>query len=109
MAYDERHADILRNALADLDGVTERKMFGGLCFMLAGNMLCGVHADGGMARVGKERESAALAWEGVDPLSFTGRRMGGIVELTADALEDDETRTAILGLARDFVGELPPK
>lgn len=109
MAYDERHADILRASLADLDGVTEKKMFGGLCFLLHGNMLCGVHAGGGMARVGKDREAAALEWDGVDPLSFTGRKMGGIVELTAAALEDETIREDVLELAREFVGALPPK
>lgn len=109
MAYDESHARVFRDALADLDGVTEKRMFGGLCFLLNGNMICGVHKDGGMARVGKEHEAAALENEGVDPLSFTGRRMGGMVEFTEAALLDESIREDVLGLARDFVGSLPPK
>ncbi|MFT4555661.1 MAG: hypothetical protein ACI92S_000993 [Planctomycetaceae bacterium] len=68
MAYSEEHAQILRDALSDLSGVTEKKMFGGLCFMLNGNMLCGVHKDGGMARVGKDNEAAALELDGVEPV-----------------------------------------
>lgn len=74
-----------------------------------GNMLCGVHAGGGMARVGKDNEAAALALDGVAPLSFTGRRMGGLVEFTAEALESETTRTAVLRLAKQFVLPLPPK
>lgn len=109
MAFNEEHAQLLRESLRGLGGVSEKRMFGGLCFLLNGNMLCGVHKDGGMARVGKERERAALALEGVAPLSFTGRKMGGIVEFDEAALEDEETREAVLALARDFVGSLPAK
>lgn len=72
-------------------------------------MLCGVHQDGGMARVGKESESAALQLGGVDPPSFTGRPMGGKVETTAEALEDEAIRSKLLALAREFVGSLPAK
>jgi hypothetical protein len=109
MAYDARHSDILRQDLVGLKGVTPKRMFGGLCFLLNGNMLCGVHKDGGMARVGKDHEAAALELDGVDPLSFTGRKMGGLVELTEAALRDDEVRGAVLELAKDFVGSMPAK
>lgn len=109
MAYSEEHADILRDALASLGGVTEKKMFGGICFLLNGNMLCGVHAGGGMVRVGKDREAEALRWDGVDPLSFTGRKMGGLVELNDSALRDESTREALLTLAREFVSPMPAK
>lgn len=109
MAYDERHAQLLREELADLSGITEKKMFGGLCFLLNGNMICGVHRDGGMARVGKELEAAALELDGVEPLSFTGRRMGGLVEFDADAVKNSAIRSAVVSLAREFVGTLPPK
>lgn len=109
MAYSEQHAEILRNAVAGLSGISEKKMFGGLCFLMNGNMLCGVHKDGGMARVGKDNEAAALELDGVDPLSFTGRKMGGMVEMTPAALENDETRSAVLKLAADFVGSMPAK
>jgi TfoX/Sxy family transcriptional regulator of competence genes len=109
MALDDQHAQIFRDALADLDGISEKRMFGGLCFLLNGNMLCGVHKDGGMARVGKEHEAAALECDGVDPLSFTGRRMGGLVEMSDTALTDEEIRDTVLALAKDFVGSLPAK
>jgi len=109
MAYDEGHAQILRDLLANSDGITERKMFGGLCFMQNGNMLCGVHKDGGMFRVGKENESAARQVNGVGPLSFTGRKMGGMVDISAETLADEAALAALLALADQFVGQMPPK
>ena len=109
MAYEESHAQIFRDALAHEPGITEKKMFGGLCFLLNGNMLCGVHKDGAMARVGKDLEAAALELDGVDPLSFTGRKMGGLVEMTEAALEDESIREVVLSLALEFVGEMPAK
>lgn len=109
MAYDEGHAQILRDLLSQTDGITEKKMFGGFCFMQNGNMLCGVHKDGGMFRVGKENEEAALAVNGVDPLSFTGRKMGGMVDISEDTLGDEEALLSLLSLADTFVGRMPSK
>ena len=60
MAYDEGLAELLRGDVAELGAIAEKKMFGGLCFMLNGNMLCGVHKGGAMFRVGKD--NAAEAW-----------------------------------------------
>jgi hypothetical protein len=71
MAYDEAHAEVLRQHLASTPCIIEKKMFGGLCFMPNGNMLCGVQKGGAMFRVGKNNEQAALAIEGTSPLSFT--------------------------------------
>lgn len=109
MAYDEGHAQILRDLLVQTDGITEKKMFGGLCFLQNGNMLCGVHKDGGMFRVGKVNEEAALAVNGVDPLSFTGRKMGGMVDISEDTLADESALNELLRLADRFVGKMPPK
>ena len=109
MAHDEGLAQILRDHLAGLDGITERRMFGGLCFMRHGHMICGVHAGGGMARVGKAAEPAALTIPGVAPLSFTGRPMGGCVDMADETLADDVLRTRLLDLALAHVATLPPK
>ena len=109
MAYDEGHAQILRDLLSQTNGISEKKMFGGLCFMQNGNMLCGVHKDGGMFRVGKENEEAALAVNGVDPLSFTVRKMGGMVDISEDTLGDECALLSLLRLADKFVGKMPSK
>ena len=109
MAYDEGLAQILREALGDNDGISERKMFGGLCFTLNGHMVCGVHGSGGMARVGKDSEEAALKIVGTAPLSFTGRRMGGMVDLSGDLIADEARRGAVLAMAIEHAQSLPPK
>lgn len=109
MAYDEGHATLMREELADIEGITEKKMFGGLCFLLHGIMVCGVQKGGGMARVGKEREAEALKIDGVDPLSFTGRKMGGMVDISEDLLGDDDRRAQVIALALTNARSLPPK
>lgn len=108
MAYDEGLAQLLRDDLADRE-TAERKMFGGLCIMHRGHMLCGVHKGGGMFRVGKPGMAAALAVPGAGPMTFTGRPMGGMVECSPEALEDDDTRGRLLALALAFAGTLPPR
>lgn len=109
MAYDEGLAELMRNDLIDVAGISEKHMFGGVCFMLNGHMMCGVHKNGGMFRIGKELEAKALELDGIDPLSFTGRKMGGMVDITEDAIADDDTRAKMMALAQEFVGSLPPK
>ena len=109
MAYDQGLAELLRAALGDLPGLTEKRMFGGLCFLINGNMLCGVHAKDAMFRVGKDREAAALAIPGARPLGFTGRRMGGMIEVTEAAMGDPEAVARWRALALDFVAALPAK
>ncbi|MEY8837485.1 TfoX/Sxy family protein, partial [Cribrihabitans sp. XS_ASV171] len=78
MAYSEHMAETMRADLGVEPGLSEKKMFGGLAFLLHGNMVCGVMKDGAMYRPGKEREAAALA-VGARPLAFTGRPMRGMV------------------------------
>lgn len=109
MAYDEGLAQMLRDTLADHNGVTERKMFGGICFMLDGNMLCGAHPKGAMFRVGKALAPEALKIDGVTPMQFTGRPMGGMVDVSDDCMQDDARRRHIMQLALAFVGALPAK
>jgi hypothetical protein len=109
MAYDEGHAELMRSDLAEVAGISERKMFGGLCFMLNGHMVCGVHKGGGMARVGKAAEAAALEIDGIEPLSFTGRKMGGMVDVSEDLLGDDERRARIVAMSLGYAQSLPPK
>ena len=99
----------VRACLTRRQGFEEKRMFGGLCFMLDGHMLCGVHKGGGMFRVGKERHADALKIEGTSPMAFTGRPMGGLVDVTDEALEDDERRGQLIALALKNVRSLPPR
>ena len=109
MAYDEGLAQLMRDALVDVEGISEKKMFGGIAFMLNGNMLCGVHTSSGMARVGKDNYETALAMEGVGPMAFTGRPMGGMVDAEDEVWDDDDRREALLALCFEFVRGLPAK
>jgi len=74
----------MRRALVGRPGITEKKMFGGFCWMLHGNMLCGVEVGRYMFRVGKELESEALARPGSSPMDITGKPMRGFVWVQAD-------------------------
>lgn len=109
MAYSVDQYEKLAAALGAMDGLSEKRMFGGLCFMLHGNMLCGVHKGGGMFRVGKDNHETALKLPGVEPMSFTGRKMGGFVEFGDDLFDDPETLTTLIELGLGFVAALPPK
>lgn len=100
---------MLREALADRPGVSEKRMFGGLAFLLNGNMLCGVHKGGGMLRVGPKAYAQALAVEGVQPMAITGRPMTGFVDLTPEVMGDSAILSMLLAMALDFVGPLPGK
>ena len=108
MAYDEGHAALMRDDLSNYE-IEEKRMFGGLCFMLRGNMLCGTHKNGGLYRVGKPNMEAALALPGVGHMEMTGRRMGAFVDASATAVEDDATRARLMQLALDFNATLPAK
>lgn len=108
MAWDEGLAQLMRD---DLQGepITERKMFGGLAFLLNGHMVCGIHRGGAMFRVGKQNESAALAVAGASPMMFTGKAMAGMVDCCDEACADDARRGRLMGLALGHVKSLPPK
>ena len=108
MAYEEGLAQLLRVELAE-EPITEKKMFGGLCFLYHGHMVCGVHRGGGMFRVGKPNEAAARAVEGTGPMEFTGKPMGGMVQCDDAALGDDARRARLMALSLAYVKTLPPK
>jgi hypothetical protein len=107
MPHDPHLADLMREALRRRQGITEKKMFGGFCWMLNGNMLCGVEVGRFMFRVGKDLEAEALS-RGAEVVDFTGRPMRGIVWVDADACMDAGL-TEWIDLAARFAGSLPPK
>lgn len=90
MAYDELLADRVRLSLKDQNSsYTERKMFGGLCFMVDDKMCLGITSQDLMARIDPEFYPDALAIEGVREMDFTGRAMKGYVYLDAEAVDMD--------------------
>jgi len=83
MAYNERLAARVRDVLANHDGISERKMFGGLAFLLDGKMSVGVMGEDLIVRTGEDAYAAALARPGARPMDFTGRVSKGMVYVGA--------------------------
>lgn len=108
MAYDEELAAILRADLVH-EGVTEKKMFGGLAFLFDGNMVCGIHKGGAMFRVGKAAHAEAMAIPGVAEMDFTGHPMQGFVGVDEDLMQDDARRGRLMAMSLATARALPPK
>ena len=109
MAYDEGLAQRLRELFAGRDDVRERGMFGGLAFMLSGNMCCGIIGDSLMARVGPDRYTEALAEPHAREMDFTGRPMQGLVYVAPEGFESDSGLRAWVDRCVAFVDTLPAK
>jgi len=106
--YNAQIAQQVQNALEGREGLTEMKMFGGIAFMLHGNMCCGVTNEDLMVRVGADALEDALAQPYARPMDFTGRPMKGFVFVNAAALGDrDLKRWVQRGVT--FAGSLPAK
>jgi TfoX/Sxy family transcriptional regulator of competence genes len=109
MAFDEQLAERVRMILADAPDLVERKMFGGIAFMVSGHMTCGVAGDDLMLRLGPEGVAEALRDPQARPMDFTGRVMSSMVFIAADGLRDQLDLERWVGKARAFVATLPPK
>lgn len=109
MAYDETLAARVRDVLSDEFGVVERKMFGGLAFMLRGNMAVGVINNDLMVRVGKENHEESLALPHARPMDFTGRSMTGFIYVDPLGMESDDDLRAWVGRGVVYAGSLPEK
>lgn len=103
MAYNEHLADRISRFLTDKKAdFFEKKMFGGLCFMVDNKMCVGIIKDELMARIGEEKYTEALTKKGCKEMTFTGRPMKGYVYLDADALDLDVDLEYWVQLALDF-------
>jgi len=109
MAYDENIAARVRDVLSDEFGVVERKMFGGLAFMLRGNMTVGINKDGLMVRVGKENNDEFLALPHTRPMDFTGKAMKGFIYVAPEGVETDDDLRAWVDRCVAYTGTLPAK
>ena len=109
MAYSEDLAARVREAIGVRDGLTEKKMFGGLGFMLNGNMCCGVVSDDLMVRVGAESHDNALTLPYARPMDFTGRPMKGFVFVDHTGIQADAELKQWLERGVSFAQSLPKK
>jgi len=109
MAYDEGLAERLRDVYVGMPDIAEKKMFGGLAFMVNGHMSCGVVNDTLMVRVGPEAYADALARPHAREMDFTGKPLKGFVYVAPEGVESDEALSSWVCSSLEFVGSLPPK
>ncbi|MCO4836495.1 MAG: TfoX/Sxy family protein [Oceanospirillaceae bacterium] len=109
MAFDEGLAQRVRELLADNPHTTEKKMFGGMGFMISGNMCVGIMGDGMVARVGPPNYDHALSLPYAREFDFTGRPMKGWVMVDGQGLAEDEDLAQWLEQAERFASALMPK
>jgi hypothetical protein len=109
MAYDEGLATRVRDTIGDRPGLAENRMFGGLAFLLHGNMACGVRGDDLIIRLAADAVESVKDEPGVRPFDLTGRPMEGWLLVAADghAGDDDLRRWVDRGVA--YAASLPPK
>lgn len=109
MAYDEGLAERIRDVLQEEEGITEKKMFGGLAFMVNGNMSVGVVKEELMIRVGKEKYEEVLEMPHAREMDFTGKPLTGFAYVDIEGIEDDADLKKFVQLSLDFARSLPPK
>jgi len=109
MPYDEALAQRIRRVLAPQPGLTEKKMFGGVGFLIRGNMACGVHGDNLIVRVGPARYEEALAQPHARVFDMTGRPMVGWVEVASNGVATGAALRRWLALGIAHAGSLPAK
>src|SRR5438876_3784887 len=109
MAFDETLAGRIRDALVRKKNIEEKKMFGGVGFLLNGNMLVGVWKDSLIVRLGPDEGDEALKEPHVKEFDITGRPMKGWVLVAPEGIEDDQQLSGWLQRAVKFVGALPAK
>ncbi len=109
MAYDEGLAQRLRESLAAVPGLSEKKMFGGLAFLVAGNMCVGVIGEDLVARVGPVAYPGAVGETGARAFDFSGRPMAGWVMVGPEGFEEDDQLGAWIERSLGYARSLPPK
>lgn len=110
MAYDEGLAERVREMVSDRPGVTERKMFGGLSWMVGGNMACGVLDEDLLVRLSPEEAEAAWEEPGTRPLQMPGRApMKGFVLVEPSLVAEDAELASWVDSGLSFASTLPAK
>jgi TfoX/Sxy family transcriptional regulator of competence genes len=109
VAYDEGLAQRIRESLEDVRGITEKRMFGGLAFLLDGNMACGVVGEDLMVRVGPDAYGESLERPHARAMDFTGRPMKGLVYVSPPGYEAESDLDSWVGRGVAFARSLPSK
>ncbi len=107
MSYNEKTAERERLVLSRRAFVLEKKIFGGLCFMVNGHMCCGLTSTAFMVRVGLDRYEEALAQPHARPMDFTGRPLAGMVYVDPAGYKTDGALTKWIQQGLDYISTLP--
>jgi TfoX/Sxy family transcriptional regulator of competence genes len=109
MPYSRTLVDRVRRIVAARRGRDEKKMFGGVGFLLHGNLLVGVWEQSLIVRLGTEQARAALRQPHVKPFDITGRPLKGWAMVEPEGIDDDEQLQRWIEAAEEFVATLPAK
>jgi len=110
MAYDELLADRIRKCFAGVPNASEKKMFGGLCFLVGGNIACGVTSQGPMmVRVGPDAYEDAVSRSDTRPMDFTGKPLKGMVYVDPEGIRRDADLREWVERGIAFAESLPVK
>ena len=110
MAYDERLADRIRDLLIHVPNLTEKKMFGGIGWMIGGHMATGASSKGGLiVRCSKADHGGLLAEPGAGGFGKSGKPMSGWVVVQPEFVDDEADLARWVGLGRAYAESLPPK
>jgi TfoX/Sxy family transcriptional regulator of competence genes len=108
MAYDLKLAERIRSQLDDIPAL-EKKMFGGIGFLINGNLACGVNKDNLIVRVDPEKHNAFLKKPGARPFDMTGRPMKGWLVVEAEGVKTDKQLSAWVKEGIEYASALSPK
>jgi TfoX/Sxy family transcriptional regulator of competence genes len=109
VSYDEQLAERIRKARSGRRGITEKKMFGGLSFLLRGNMCCGIAKGELMVRVGPDAYPKALARKHARPMDFTGKPLTGYVYVAPRGVRSQRELRGWVEQGLAFARSLPPR
>jgi TfoX/Sxy family transcriptional regulator of competence genes len=109
MAFDEQLAQRVGDLLAEVPDVSERRMFGGLAFLVSGHMACGVVGSDLMLRLGEAGADEALELPHVRPMDFTGRPMSTMVYVGSEGIVDDSSLNQWVERSVQYAQSLPAK
>ena len=109
MARDPGLEELLQNDLAGLRGLTQKARFGGMAWLLHGNLLCGARQGSLLVRLGKDQDNWALKHKGFARAVMSGRVMNGWVRVTGAACANDALRAKLIAKAVEFNRALPRK
>lgn len=109
MAFSEQLAERIRRVLRDRSDVTEKKMFGGVAFMVGGNMACGPQGDSLIVRIGRDAAKAAMAKPHVKPMDFTGKVLSTFATIEAEGIKTEVQLRRWVRMAIAYAESQPPK